>query len=60
MFQKGGGADNDDIWSTMNITIHNMMGAIGSSGGRWLLTAALAYGGKAAVMNIVYGSIGSG
>ncbi len=46
-------------WSTMNTTIHKMMGAIGSSCGQWLLTAALAYDGKVAVVKMVSGS-GSG
>jgi hypothetical protein len=47
-------------WSTMNTTIHEMMGAIRSGSGRWLLTAALAYGGKAAVLKMVSGSGGGG
>jgi hypothetical protein len=46
-------------WSTMNTTIHGMMGAIASGGGKWLLTAVLAYGGKAAVVKMVSSS-GSG
>jgi hypothetical protein len=46
--------------STMNTTIHEMMGAISSVSGRWLLTAALAYGGEAAVVKMVFGSGGSG
>jgi hypothetical protein len=44
----------------MNTTIHKMMGAIGSGSGQWLLTAALAYGGKAAVVKMVSGSCGGG
>ncbi len=47
-------------WSTMNTTIHEMMGAINSGSGWWLLTAALAYGGEAAVVNMVSGSGGGG
>jgi hypothetical protein len=47
-------------WSTMNTTIHKMMGAIGSGNGQWLLTAALAYGGKVAVVKMVSGSGGGG
>ncbi len=47
-------------WSTMNTTIHEMMGAIGSGSGQWLLTAALAYGGEAAVVKVVSGSGGGG
>jgi hypothetical protein len=43
----------------MNTTLHEMMEAIGSGGGQWLLTAALAYGGKAAVVKIMSGSSGS-
>ncbi len=44
----------------MNTTIHKMMGAIGSGNGQWLLTAALAYGGKVAVVKMVSGSGGGG
>jgi hypothetical protein len=44
----------------MNTTIHKIMGAIGSSSGRWLLTAALVYGGEAAVVKTVSGSGGGG
>jgi hypothetical protein len=47
-------------WSTMNTTIYKMMGAIGSGSGQWLLTVALAYGGKAAVVKMVSGSGGGG
>ncbi len=47
-------------WSTMNTTIHKMMGAIGSNSGQWLSTAALAYGGKVAVVKTVSGSGGGG
>jgi hypothetical protein len=47
-------------WSRMNTTIHKMMGAIGSGSGQWLLTAALVYGGKAAVVKMVSGSGGGG
>jgi hypothetical protein len=48
-------------WSTMNTTTHNMMGAIGSGGGQWLLAAVLTYSGKVAVVNImVSGSSGGG
>ncbi len=47
-------------WSTINTTIHKMMGVIGSGSGQWLLTAALAYGGKAAVVKMVSGSGGGG
>ncbi len=47
-------------WSTMNTTIHEMVGAIGSGSGQWLLTVALAYGGKAAVVKMVSGSGGGG
>jgi hypothetical protein len=43
----------------MNTTIHKMMGVIGSGSGQWLLTAALAYKGEAAVVEMVSGS-GSG
>jgi hypothetical protein len=46
--------------STMNTTIHKIIGAIGSSSGQWLLTAALAYGGQAAVVKTVSGSGGGG
>jgi hypothetical protein len=44
----------------MNTTIHEKMGAIGSGSGQWLLTAALAYGGEAAVVKMVSGSGGGG
>jgi hypothetical protein len=44
----------------MNTKIHKMMGAIGSGSGQWLLTAALAYSGKVAVMKMVSGSSGGG
>jgi hypothetical protein len=44
----------------MNTTIHEMMGAIGSGSGRWLLTEALAYGGEVAVVKMVSGSGGGG
>jgi hypothetical protein len=47
-------------WSTMNTTIHEMMGAIGSGSGQWLLTAALVYGSKAAVVKMVSSSGGGG
>jgi predicted outer membrane repeat protein len=47
-------------WSTMNTTIHEMMGAIGSGSGQWLLTAALAYDGEVAVVKMVSGSGGGG
>ncbi len=57
---EGGGTDNDNNWSTMNTPIHKMMGAIDSSGGWWLLTVALAHGGKAAVVKMVSGGIGNG
>ncbi len=43
----------------MNTTIHKMMGVICSGSGRWLSTAALAYGGKAAAVKMVSGSGGS-
>jgi hypothetical protein len=44
----------------MNTTIHEMMGAISSGSGQWLLTVALAYSGKAAVVKMVSGSGGGG
>jgi hypothetical protein len=47
-------------WSTMNTTIHEMMGAIGSGSGQWLLTAASTYGGEVAVVKMVSGSGGGG
>jgi hypothetical protein len=47
-------------WSTMNTTIHEVMGAIGSGGGGWLLTVGLEYGGKAALVKMVSGSGGGG
>ena len=47
-------------WSTMNTTIHKMMGAIGSGSGQWLLTVALVYGGKAAVVKMVSSGSGGG
>ncbi len=40
----------------MNTTIPKMMGVIGSGGGRLLLTVALAYRGKSAVVRMVSGS----
>ncbi len=43
----------------MNMTIKEVMGAIGSDGGRWLLAAALVYGGKVALVKMMSGS-GSG
>jgi hypothetical protein len=47
-------------WSTMKTTIHKMMGAIDSGSRRRLLTAALAYGGKATVVKMLSGSSGGG
>ncbi len=47
-------------WSTMNTTIHKMMGTIGIGSGQWLLTAALTYGGEVAVVKMVSGSSGGG
>jgi hypothetical protein len=44
----------------MNTTLHKMMGAIGSGSRLWLLTAALAYDGEAAVVKMVSGSGGGG
>jgi hypothetical protein len=44
----------------MNTTIHEMIRAVGSGSGQWLLTAALAYGGEAAVVKMVSGSGGGG
>ena len=40
----------------MNTTIHEVMGAIGSGDGWWLLTVGLEYGGKAALVKMVSGS----
>jgi hypothetical protein len=51
---------NQPHWSTMNTTIHTMTGAIGSGGGWWLLTVALAYGGEGTVVKMVSGSSGGG
>ncbi len=44
----------------MNTTMNKMMEAIGSGSGRQLLTAALVYSGKVAVVKMVSGSGGSG
>jgi hypothetical protein len=60
---EGGGTDNDDNltrWSTINTTIHNMMGGIGSGNGQRPLMAVLAYYSKVAVVKIVSGSGGGG
>ncbi len=37
----------------MNTTIHEMMGAIGSSSVQWVLAAALPYDGEVAVVKMV-------
>jgi hypothetical protein len=47
-------------WSTMNTTIHKTMVGIGSGGGQWLLTVALAYSGEVEVVKMVSGSSGGG
>ena len=46
-------------WSTINTTIHKMMGVIGSGSGWWLMTTVLAYDGKVVVVKMVSGSSGS-
>ncbi len=63
--REGGGADNDGNFtplSTINTTIEEVMGAIGSRGGQWHLKAALVYCGKVAVAveKMVSGSSGGG
>ncbi len=61
--ENEGGADNVEKMTPLVNDEHNNTqndGGIGSGSGQWLLTMALAYGGKAAVVKMVSGSSGGG